>query len=301
MAAMKWIKRIGLFLVVNVLVMITISFFLNVILPLLGIRLEPGSMIGLLAFCAAWGFGGAFVSLFISKWMAKRSMGVQMIDPNTMNPQERDLYSMVERLSAAAGLPKMPEVGIYPSPDINAFATGPSRKNSMVAVSTGLLERMQKNEIEGVIGHEIAHISNGDMVTMTLVTGVVNSFVLFFSRIIANIASSSVDEKLAGVVYFATTIILDIAFSILGSIAIAYFSRIREYRADYGGALYAGRDKMIAGLRRLQANYPQMAPDNGNMATMKISNKPAGLMALFSTHPSLESRIERLQSAVIVR
>lgn len=298
---MKWFKRVGLFLLVNVLVIATISIFLNVILPMLGIRLDPSSLVGLMAFCAAWGFGGAFISLALSKVMAKWMMGVQIIDPNSVQPKEQELVQMVHRMAQAAGLKKMPEVGIYDSDDVNAFATGPSKNNSLVAVSTGLLNRMSRNEVEGVIGHEVAHVANGDMVTMTLVTGVVNSFVLFFSRIVARFIASSVDEKISGVVYFACTLLFDIIFTILGSIAIAYFSRLREYRADYGGATYAGRDKMIAGLRRLQSMYPQMAPDNGGMATMKISNKPAGVMALFSTHPPLEERIARLEQAVIIR
>lgn len=298
---MKWIKRIGLFLAVNVLVMITISVFLNVILPAFGIQLEPNGMAALMVFCAAWGFGGAFISLLLSKKMAKWMMGVQIIDPATRDPREQEVVNMVHRMAQAANLPKMPEVGIYESDDVNAFATGPSRSNSLVAVSTGLLQRMSKSEVEGVMAHEVAHIANGDMVTMTLVQGVVNSFALFFSRILARVIAGAVDEKISGIVYFVSTIVFDIAFTILGSIAIAYFSRIREYRADYGGAQYAGRDKMIAGLRRLQAMYPQMAPDNSNMATMKISNKPAGLMALFSTHPRLEDRIARLEQAVIIR
>lgn len=298
---MKWFKRIGLFLMVNVLVITTISLFLNVVLPLFGVRLDPGSIGGLIVFCGVWGFGGAFISLLLSKVMAKWMMGVQIIDPHTMNPREQELVQMVHRLAQTAGLKKMPDVGIYDSEDVNAFATGPSRNNSLVAVSTGLLNRMSRNEVEGVVGHEIAHVANGDMVTMTLITGVVNSFVLFFSRIIARLLASAVDEKISGVVYFASALIFDIVFTLLGSIVIAYFSRLREYRADHGGAMYAGRDKMIAGLRRLQSLYPSMTPDNSAMATMKISSKPVGVMALFSTHPPLEQRIERLQNAVLIR
>lgn len=301
MAAFKWFKRISLFLLVNILVITTISISLNIILPMLGIRLDPSSMGGLLAFCAAWGFGGAFVSLLISKPMAKWSMGVQVIDPNTMNPSEREIVQTVHRMAQAAGLPKMPEVGVYDSPDINAFATGPSRSNSLVAVSTGLLNSMNKGEVEGVIGHEVAHVANGDMVTMTLIAGVVNSFVMFFSRIIARVVASNVDEKASTMVYFITTLALDIVFGILGSIVVSYFSRQREFRADYGGAVYAGREKMIAGLRRLQQVFDRMEPDNTSMATMKISSKSTGIMALFSTHPSLEERIQRLEQATIVR
>lgn len=298
---MQMFKRIGLFLLTNILVIATISIFLNVILPLFGFHLDPASIGGLVVFSAVWGFGGALISLLMSKWMAKKMMGVQMIDPSRASGQEMEIYQMVERISKSAGLTKMPEVGIYEAPDVNAFATGPSKRNSMVAVSTGLLRTMNKAEVEGVIGHEIAHIANGDMVTMTLVQGVVNSFVIFFSRIIARVAAANVDEKYAYMVQFGVSIVLDIVFSILGSIVVAYFSRLREFRADQGGAMFAGREKMIAGLRRLQSVYDRMEPDNGSMATLKISSKPAGVMALFSTHPPLEQRIQRLQEMTIVR
>lgn len=298
---MQLFKRIGLFLLTNILVVATISIFLNVVLPLLGFNLDPASIGGLVVFSAVWGFGGALISLLISKWMAKRAMGVVVIDPNRASPQELEVYQMVERISRTAGLTKMPEVGIYDAPDINAFATGPSRNNSLVAVSTGLLRSMNKSEVEGVIGHEIAHIVNGDMVTMTLIQGVVNSFVIFFSRIIARIAASNVDSRNAHMVQMLVSIVLDIVFSILGSIVVAYFSRAREFRADRGGAEFAGREKMIAGLRRLQANFDRMQPDDSSMATMKISSKPGGVMALFSTHPPLELRIQRLQEMTIVR
>lgn len=298
---MQLFKRIGLFLLTNLLVVATISIFLNVILPLLGFRLDAGSIGGLMVFSAVWGFAGALISLFISKWMAKRAMGVRVIDPSRASGSEMEVYQMVERIARTAGLPKMPEVGIYDAPEVNAFATGPSKSNSLVAVSTGLLNTMNKAEVEGVIGHEIAHIANGDMVTMTLIQGVVNSFVIFFSRMIAKIAASNVDEKSAYMVQMLVSIVLDIVFSILGSIVVAYFSRVREFRADRGGATYAGREKMIAGLRRLQSVYDRMEPDSGSMQTMKISSKPGGIMAFFSTHPPLELRIQRLQEMTIVR
>ncbi|PWU20581.1 MAG: protease HtpX [Bdellovibrio sp.] len=292
---MTWLKRIGFFLVVNILVITTISIFLNVVLPLFGIRLDPSSMTGLLGFCFVWGFGGAFISLLLSKWMAKSMMGVQIIDTATAGPEARNLVAAVHELARKAGLSKMPEVGVYESPELNAFATGPSRSNSLVAVSSGLLNSMNGAEIEGVLGHEVAHIANGDMVTMTLIQGVVNSFVLFFSRIISRLIASSVDEKYSYMVQYLLTILFDIAFSLLGSIVVAYFSRIREYRADQGGARYAGREKMIAGLRHLQRTFDRLEPDDSSVATLKISSKPAGVMALFSTHPPLQERIERLQ------
>jgi heat shock protein HtpX len=190
----------------------------------------------------------------------------------------------------------MPEVGIYHSPEVNAFATGPSRDNSLVAVSSGLLNRMTRSEIEGVIGHEVAHIANGDMVTMTLIQGVVNAFVMFFSRILARLIASNVSENARHAVYFSLSIAFDIAFSILGSLVVAYYSRVREFRADLGGARYAGREKMIAGLRRLQSLFDQLEPDDSSVATLKISSRPTGLMALFSTHPPLEERIRRLET-----
>lgn len=295
---MKWFKRVTLFLAVNFLVLVTINVFLNVILPLFGINLNPASTVGLMAFCAAWGFGGAFISLFLSKFMAKRAMGVQILDPQKAHGRERWIVETVHRLAKKAGLERMPEVGVYEAPDINAFATGPSRNNSLVAVSTGLLGSMNEAEVEGVIGHEIAHIANGDMVTMTLIQGVVNAFVMFFARIIARAVASSVDEKYAMAVHFGLTFLLEILFSLLGAIVVAYFSRIREYRADRGGAELAGRDKMIAGLRKLQLTFDRLEPDNGSMATLKISSKPTGMMALFMSHPPLDDRIRRLQLGV---
>lgn len=298
---MQLFRRIGLFLLTNILVVATISIFLNVVLPLFGFNLDPGSIGALMVFSAVWGFGGALISLFISRWMAKKAMGVKVIDPSRATPQEMEIYQMVERISRTAGMTKMPEVGIYDAPDINAFATGRSKNSSLVAVSTGLLGAMNKSEVEGVIGHEVAHIVNGDMVTMTLIQGVVNSFVIFFSRMIAKVAASNVDSRNAHMVQLLVSIVLDIVFSILGSIVVAYFSRAREFRADKGGAQFAGREKMIAGLRRLQANFDRMQPDDSSMATMKISSKPGGIMALFSTHPPLELRIQRLQEMTIIR
>lgn len=298
---MKWFKRVSLFMLTNILILVTISVTINVLLPLFGIQLNPSSFVGLLGFCLIWGMGGAFISLLLSKFMAKRMMGVRIIDPASNNVTEQDLVGMVHRLARTAGLSKMPEVGIYDAPDINAFATGPTRNNSLVAVSTGLLRNMTKPEIEGVIGHEVAHVANGDMVTLTLVQGVVNAFVMFLARIVANIVASQADERYRGGIYFAVSIALDIIFGILGSMVVAYFSRIREFRADAGGAQFAGREKMIAGLRRLQATYDRMPADDRALAAMKISNKPAGFMALFSTHPPLAVRIERLESMTIVR
>ncbi|MFN7824183.1 MAG: protease HtpX [Pseudobdellovibrionaceae bacterium] len=296
---MAMFKRISLFLITNVLVLVTVSIAFSIIAHFFGLNQSANYMTYTLVFCAVWGMGGAFISLFISKWMAKRAMGVQIIDQNVRDPQLREVVEMVHNMSRRAGLPKMPEVGVYDSPEINAFATGPSKSNSLVAVSTGLLRAMNKEEVEGVIGHEVAHIANGDMVTMTLIQGIVNAFVMFFARILANVISSQVDERYRGIVHLGLVIVLDIVFAILGSVVVNYFSRQREFRADHGGAKYAGREKMIAGLVKLKNQFQMIEPDNGGTATLKISNKSSGIMALFSTHPSLDERIRRLERASI--
>jgi heat shock protein HtpX len=295
---MVWFKRIGLFILVNLLVMITISITFNIITGVLGVHAPVGFQ-SLLLLCAQMGFSGSLISLMLSKFMAKTMMGVQIIDPTTHDPQFREIVDMVHNLARKAGLPKMPEVGIFDAPEINAFATGPSKSNSLVAVSSGLLRAMDRNEVEGVIGHEVAHIANGDMVTMTLIQGIVNTFVLFLSRVlaslIANSGESNDNRRGNPMLQFALTMVFDILFAILASVAVNYFSRRREFRADAGGAKFAGREKMLAGLRKLQLQYDQIAPDNGSAATLKISNKSSGVMALFSTHPPLEDRIRRLE------
>lgn len=298
---MQWIKRISLFLLTNFLVLVTISISFNLITHFLGWDQFSAYYQTTLLLCAMFGFGGAFISLFISKWMAKSAYGVQIIPENTNNPELRFLLSTTHRLAQAAGLKVLPEVGIYESPDINAFATGPSRNNSLVAVSSGLLSKMSHSEVEGVLGHEIAHIANGDMVTMTLIQGVVNTFVMFLARIVASVIADNVEERNRYWVRWAAVMVLDILFSLLGSILVNYFSRRREYRADAGGATFAGREKMIAGLRRLQSQFEMIEPDDSGMATMKISNRSTGLAALFSTHPSLDDRIHRLEQMVVMR
>jgi heat shock protein HtpX len=222
------------------------------------------------------------------------AMGVQLVDGRTGHAELDWLYQTVEQLSRKAGLP-MPEVGIYESPEVNAFATGPSKRSSLVAVSSGLLRSMQRNEVEGVLAHEVSHIQNGDMVTMTLVQGVVNAFVMFFARVIANIARNAVDEKMSYFVGVMTTIVLDIAFGILGMIVVAWFSRAREFRADAGAGALAGKGKMIAALQRLQQNTQLVDTSTPSLATMKIAGA-GGMMALLSTHPPLEARIAALQN-----
>lgn len=292
-----WFKRIGLFLLTNILVVVTISIVTSVLgigpyLDANGINLSS-----LLVFCFLWGMGGAFVSLLLSKFMAKMMMGVKIIDPRSASGAERELYSRVERLARAANLP-MPEVGIYNSPEVNAFATGPSKSSSLVAVSSGLLQVMDNAEVEGVLAHELSHVANGDMVTMTLVQGVVNAFVMFFSRIISYALSTMVKEDLQYTVRLVSNIVLSILFSILGSIVVAYVSRAREYRADAGGAKLAGRQNMIAALEKLRRTFEAPEDERGGeaLATMKISGH-SKWMALFSTHPPLEARIAALKNS----
>jgi heat shock protein HtpX len=285
-------KRIILFILTNILVMVTVSLFVN----LLGLNhyLTPYGMnwVALAVFCGIWGMAGAFISLAMSRFIAKKAMGVQVIDPGSNHP----LVMMVAGLCQGAGLP-MPEVGIYDSPEINAFATGPTKKRSLIAVSAGLLRSMNRDEIEGVLAHEVSHIANGDMVTMTLVAGVVNAFAMFLSRVISYFVSLSVKEDVAYIVRFVLTIALDIIFSILGSIVVAFFSRAREYRADNGGALLAGKEKMIAALENLKRNFEPVDRRAASLDTLKISGR-SNFLALFSTHPSLEKRIETLRNSM---
>ncbi len=294
---MAMLKRIGLFMLTNLFVMVTIGIVWSLVSHFLGLAGLNSYIPFLMAFCLVWGMGGAFISLLMSKWMAKMFHGVQVIDVNNANPELAGLVRMVHALACRAELPTMPEVGIYDSADINAFATGPSRGNAIVAVSTGLLQRMNDDEIEGVLGHEIAHIANGDMVTMTLIQGIVNAFAMFFSRILANIIASNVDEKFRSITRFAVTILGDIAFTLLGSIVVNYYSRKREFRADAGSAQFASKEKMILALRKLQAVYElPIPPDQTATATLMISNRNGGgLGGLFMTHPRLEDRIDALQ------
>ena len=251
----------------------------------------------LAGFCLIWGFGGAFISLALSRIIAKWTMGVKLIEPERASGFEKELVQTVYQLAQKAGLSKMPEVGIYESPDLNAFATGPTRNRSLVAVSSGLLRSMNRNEVEGVLAHEVAHIANGDMVTMTLVQGIVNAFVMFVARIIGYAVSQTVKEENRHLVNMLVVIVCEILLGILGSMAVAWFSRLREYRADQGGAQLAGREKMISALQCLQRSYGHMEADNApqSVAAFRISNKRGGLLALFSTHPPLEERVARLR------
>jgi len=292
---MTWAKRIVLFLITNILVMITIS----ILVQLLGLNRGFGAYginYGeLMVFCFVWGMAGSLISLALSRVMAKQMMGVQVLDPNTRDPQERAIVDMVHNLARGARLPAMPEVGYYESPEVNAFATGPTKSRALVALSSGLWQRMSRDEIEGVLGHEITHVANGDMVTMTLLQGVVNAFVLFFARVIAFAVTQSMREENRGMVQFAIVIVLQIALSLLGALVVAAFSRWREFRADYGGAQLAGRGKMIAALERLRQNAELVDTRQAALATLKIAGAPSRMAVLFASHPPLEERIARLQ------
>jgi heat shock protein HtpX len=296
-------KRIGVFLLVNILVISTISIVFSVfnIQPYLTQRgINPFS---LMIFCLIWGMGGAFISLLLSKYMAKWMMGVKIVDAHTRDPIQQELIRTVHSLAKEAGLPKMPEVGIYESPEINAFATGRSRRSSLVAVSTGLLQRMNHDQVDGVVGHEIAHIANGDMVTMTLVQGVINAFVMFMARILAFAImramsrgdSRNVSRSFA---YHGLVFALQMVFMIFGSMVVSAYSRWREFHADKGGAKYAGRQKMISALEGLQQMHNIQDPKTNQEAfqAFKISNT-SKMAHLFATHPPLEERIRRLKEA----
>lgn len=296
-------KRIFLLLAVNLLVMVTITVILGLLR--VGNYFPQGGLAGLAVFCLVWGFAGAFISLGLSRLMAKWMMGVQVIPADTRDPRLQELVQMVHHLARQAGLPRMPEVGLYDSADVNAFATGPTRARALVAVSTGLLGRMRQNEVAGVLAHEVAHIANGDMVTMTLIQGVVNAFALFLSRVLAFVISQALrsrDDRGGGWIQFLLAQLFYILFSILGSMVVFWFSRLREYRADAGGARLAGRDNMLAALQALRRLYnPEIAAADARQSqafqALKISGARVGLARLFSSHPPLEERIARLEQA----
>ena len=290
-------KRIFYFLVTNLAIVLVLSITMR----LLGV--EPFlnanglNLNSLLIFAAVMGFGGAFISLAISKWSAKQMSGAVTIE-NPKTPDEIWLMNIVKKQSQAVGI-QMPEVAIFNSPVVNAFATGMSRNSSLVAVSSGLLEMMTKDEAEAVIGHEISHIANGDMVTLTLIQGVVNTFVLFFSRVIGYTVDKVVFKTRQGTgpAFFITMIISELLLGVLASVVVMWFSRQREYRADFGGGQLAGKQKMIAALQRLKTQYETSALPK-SIAALGISGEQGiGLKELFSTHPSLDDRIARLQQS----
>ena len=289
-------RRVFLLIVTNFAILAVLS----VTMQLLGIDRaltnETGlNLQGLLVFAAMFGFGGAFISLFISKWMAKRSMGVKVIEvPSNMT--ERWLVDTVRRQAERAGI-GMPEVGIYDAPDVNAFATGWNRNSALVAVSTGLLNNMSQEEAEAVLGHEVSHVANGDMVTLTLIQGVVNTFVIFISRVIGYFVDRVLlkNEKGEGMGFFVATMVAELVLGVLASMVVSWFSRQREFRADAGGASLAGREKMIAALERLKMNHEQTALP-AQMSALGISGGGA-IMKLFMSHPPLDERIAALRES----
>lgn len=295
--------RIFLFLLTNLAVLVVAG----VVLSLLGVGSTHGAgntlqLGNLLIMCFVFGMVGSLVSLLLSKWMAKRSMGVQLIESPRSN-EEKWLFDTVSELSQKAGI-KMPEVGIFPSYQSNAFATGWNKNAALVAVSSGLLQRMNRDEVRAVLGHEIGHVANGDMVTLSLIQGVVNAFVMFFSRIIGNFVDRVVfkNEEGPGIAYFVTSIIADIVLGILASTIVMYFSRYREFRADEAGARLAGRQSMINALRALQREHEvpdQMPAEMTAMAITSGKREGFSVASLFMSHPPLEKRIEALQNMQI--
>lgn len=294
---MRIAKRIFLFIATNILIIATLSIAMSALGLQPYLEAKGINYPSLLVFCVVWGFGGAFISLALSKVMAKWMMGVQIIDPQTRDAEMRSLLLRVHGFARKAGIKKMPEVGYYESEDLNAFATGPTKSRSLVAVSTGLLKNMNENEIDGVLAHEVAHIANGDMVTMALLQGIVNAFVMFLARVMGFFASQFVSDDKRSIVQFGTVFVLEILLGILGLIVVSAFSRRREYRADSGGAALSNRDNMIAALERLKLNYHMdQIEDQPAIASLKISGKAGGILKLFSTHPDLDDRIARLKS-----
>ncbi|WP_293373812.1 protease HtpX [Nevskia sp.] len=288
-------KRIGLFLLTNIAIMLVLS----VVASLLGgdrFLTQGGLNYGsLLIFSAVFGMGGSFISLAMSKWMAKRSTGAVVIE-QPKSAAEAWLLATVERQARAAGI-GMPEVAVYDAPEINAFATGMSKNNALVAVSTGLLRALNQDETEAVLGHEIAHVANGDMVTLTLIQGVLNTFVIFLSKIIGYAVDSALkrgdDRSGPGIGYYVSSMVMQIVLGFAASIVVAWFSRRREFAADAGGAHLAGKRKMIAALAKLKAQHEPSSLPQG-MQAMGISG---GVKSLFMTHPPLEERIARLQAS----
>jgi heat shock protein HtpX len=284
--------RIVLFLATNMAIIV----LLGIVMSLLGV--DSRSTSGLLVMAAIFGMGGSFISLAMSKWIAKKSTGAQVI-VNPRNQTEQWLYNTVGRMAQQAGI-GMPEVAIYESPDLNAFATGMKKNDALVAVSTGLLQNMAKDEVEAVLAHEISHVACGDMVTMALIQGVLNTFVILLSRLAANVINNflSSDEEGGGLGFFgymAVTIVLEIVFGLFASIIVMWFSRKREYTADRGAAYLTSKDKMVSALRRLQVHHePSHLPDQ--VAAFGIRPKAGAMADLFRSHPPLEDRIKALQS-----
>jgi len=290
-------RRIGIFLISNLAVLVTLSTAAHLLGVDRFITAQGMNFAGLLGFAVVFGFGGAFISLFLSKWTARMAVGAQVIE-TPRNATERWLLDTVRRQAERAGI-GMPEVAVYEAEDINAFATGWNRNAALVAVSTGLLQQMSADEAEAVLGHEVAHIANGDMVTLTLIQGVLNTFVIVIARLVGWFIDRVIfkQEEGPGPAYYVTFFVLEIALGILASVVVAWFSRQREFRADHGGAMLAGREKMIAALERLQAaQIPAQLPER--VAAFGISGNGRGSwLRYFASHPPLEARIAALRNA----
>ena len=290
--------RIILFLATNLAVLVLVSIVFN-LLGFQGILAANGvdlNLSALLVFCALFGFGGSLISLLISKWMAKRSTGTQIIS-EPRNPNEQWLLSTVQALAQNAGI-GMPEVGVFPSDSANAFATGWNRNSALVAVSAGLLQRFERNEVRAVLAHEIGHVANGDMITLSLIQGVINTFVMFFARIIGHTVDRVIfkTQRGYGIGYYIVTIVAEIALGFLASMIVFRFSRFREYRADAAGARLTTPVDMIAALQRLKLEQGMPADLPGEMTAFGIRQGKTALSALMSSHPPLDDRIKALQS-----
>ena len=285
-------KRVFLFLLTNLAIMLVLGIVLSILMSVFGI--SNRSLGGILMIAAVFGFGGSFISLLMSKWMAKRSTGAYVIE-QPRNETEHWLMQTVSEQAQKAGI-KMPEVAIYDSPEMNAFATGPSKNNSLVAVSSGLLQHMSQDQAEAVLAHEVSHIANGDMVTLTLIQGVVNTFVIFIAKVLAgivdNFINSDKEEGGSSWTYFLFDIIFQMIFGVLASIVVAYYSRRREFAADIGAAQLVGADKMRSALERLKQNHPSQL--EGSMMAFGIASGK-GVAELFSSHPPLDERIDALR------
>ena len=287
-------KRVVLFLITNLAVMIVLGVVLSILMSVFGI--SNRSLGGILMISTVFGFGGAFISLFMSKWMAKKSTGAYVIE-QPRNETEHWLMTTVARQAEQVGI-NMPEVAIYDSPEMNAFATGPSKNNSLVAVSTGLMHNMTRDEAEAVLAHEVSHVANGDMVTLTLIQGVVNTFVIFISKVLAGIVDNFLNSDEEGEnssgswTYFIFDMIFQIIFGILASVVVAYFSRKREFAADSGAAQLVGAHKMRAALERLRTNHESQL--EGSMMAFGIASGKS-IADMFSSHPPLEQRINALR------
>ena len=298
---MTFFKRLFFLLIINFFIILMASVLATVLASVFGIK---GEWTFYIIFYSLIGFGGAFLSLRISKWLAKKAMGVRIIDPQSARGREKEILDRTWDLARKARLPKMPEVGVFESPDVNAFATGPSKKNSLVAVSRGALNTLDQEEMEGVLGHEVAHIANGDMVTMTLLMGLMNTMVLLAARFVARLIVSQQRNRSIFMEHLIF-IGLQIAFSVLATIVLSYFSRRREYRADSGGARLAGTGRMIKALKALQRlsapAFQKASSEEGvrfqrrreSYQYLQISGKQK--VNVFSTHPPLQSRIDRLE------